>query len=245
VKSAGFKRLTERVRDAPRSAHGLITRAIGTDILTGRLQPGAALPCEDELLQRFQISRTALRESLKTLAAKGMIQSKTRVGTRVLPASQWNMFDPDVMAWRLEAGVDIGFMRSLFEIRFAIEPAAAGLAADRRSEADLALLADLLAEMADATELERFVAVDLAFHKAILTASRNPLMQSIGTVIEAALVAAFRRSAPTDSRERLNRSVAEHVAIFEAISAGDVEGAHAAMVAVIRQGAINGGVGEG
>jgi len=245
VKSAGFKRLTERVRDAPRSAHGLITRAIGTDILTGRLQPGAALPCEDELLQRFQISRTALRESLKTLAAKGMIQSKTRVGTRVLPASQWNMFDPDVMAWRLEAGVDIGFMRSLFEIRFAIEPAAASLAADRRGEADLALMADLLAEMADAAELERFVAVDLAFHKAILTASRNPLMQSIGTVIEAALVAAFRRSAPTDSRERLNQSVAEHAAIFDAISAGEAEAARAAMVAVIRQGAINGGVGDG
>jgi DNA-binding FadR family transcriptional regulator len=244
VKSGDFRRLTERVRDAPRSAHGLITRAIGTDILTGRLQPGAPLPCEDDLLRRFSISRTALRESLKTLAAKGMIQSKTRIGTRVLPANQWNMFDPDVMAWRLEAGVDIGFMRSLFEIRFAIEPAAAGLAASRRGEADLALLSDLLADMADATELERFVAVDLAFHKAILTASQNPLMQSIGTVIEAALVAAFRRSAPTDSRERLNQSVAEHAAIFEAISAGDVDGAHTSMVAVIQQGAINGGVGD-
>lgn len=245
MKTAGFKRLTERTRDAPRSAHGVITRAIGTDILTGRLEPGASLPGEEELLRRFRISRTALRESLKTLAAKGMIQSKTRVGTRVLPASQWNMFDPDVMSWRLEAGVDAGFMRSLFEIRFAIEPAAASLAADRRSDADLALLSDLLAEMAHSADLESFVAVDLGFHKAILSASRNPLMQSIGSVIEAALVAAFRRSAPTDSRQRLNASVAEHGAIFEAILAGDAAGAHAAMVTVIQRGAVNGGVGEG
>lgn len=117
VRVLGAKRITERAREAPRSAHALVTRSIGVDILSGRLTPGSALPAEDELLRRFRISRTALREALKTLAAKGMIQSKTRVGTSVLPASHWNMFDPDLMAWRLEAGVDIGFMRHLFEIR--------------------------------------------------------------------------------------------------------------------------------
>jgi DNA-binding FadR family transcriptional regulator len=239
-----LKRLTERVRDSSRSAHGIITRSIGMDILTGRFPPGTALPAEDELLQRFRISRTALRESLKTLSAKGMILSRARVGTRVMPASQWNMFDPDVMAWRLEAGVDAGFMRSLYEIRFAIEPAAAALAASRRSDGDIAQLSARLDDMAKSEDSESFVAVDLAFHKGILAASGNPLMQSIGSVIEAALVAAFRRSAPTRDRQRLMKSVAEHRAIFDAIAAGDGEGASAAMNRVIQQGAVNGGVSE-
>jgi DNA-binding FadR family transcriptional regulator len=244
VTALGDKRMIERAREAPRSAHALVTRSIGIDILSGRLAPGSALPAEDELLRRFRISRTALREALKTLAAKGMIQSKTRVGTSVLPASHWNMFDPDLMAWRLEAGVDIGFMRHLFEIRLAIEPAAAGLAALRRNESDLTILAALLNEMARSADLEAFVAIDLAFHKAILAASANPLMQSIGSVIEAALVAAFRRSAPTDDPKRLAKSVAEHRAIFEAIAESDRAAAQAAMIGVIKIGAANGGVSD-
>lgn len=234
----------ERAREAPRSAHALVTRSIANDILSGRLAPGSALPAEDKLLRRFRISRTALREALKTLAAKGMIHSKTRVGTSVLPASHWNMFDPDLMAWRLEAGVDIGFMRHLFEIRFAIEPAAAALAAMRRNESDLTILAALLNEMARSADREAFVAIDLAFHKAILAASANPLMQSIGSVIEAALVAAFRRSAPTDDPKRLVKSVAEHSAIFDAIRKGDRAAAQAAMIGVIKIGAANGGVSD-
>ena len=232
----------ERAQGSSRSAHGLITRSIAMDIMTGQLPPGSALPAEDDLLRRFRISRTALRESLKTLAAKGMIQPKTRVGTRVLPASHWNMFDPDVMTWRLDAGVDTGFLLSLYEIRSVIEPAAAALAAGRRSDGDLAHLAALVEEMARSADRESFVAVDLAFHKAILAASGNPLMQSIGSVIEAALLAAFRRSAPNDDRERLAHSVAQHRAIYEAIAAVDDVRAADAMRQVIRQGAINSGV---
>jgi DNA-binding FadR family transcriptional regulator len=238
----GGKRLFDRVQEASRSAHGLVTRSLGIDIITGRFAPGSPLPAEDDLLRRFGISRTALRESLKTLAAKGMIQSKTRVGTRVLPASYWNMFDPDVMSWRLEAGVDASFLLSLYEIRSALEPAAAALAADRRGDSDLARLGALADEMAAAADRESFVVTDLAFHKAILTASGNPLMQSIGSVIEAALMAAFRRSAPYDDQERLARSVAEHRAIYEAIAAADSALAAEAMRRVVRQGAINGGV---
>jgi DNA-binding FadR family transcriptional regulator len=220
----------------------VITRSLGMDIITGRLASGAPLPAEDDLLRRFGISRTALRESLKTLAAKGMIQSKTRVGTSVLPASHWNMFDPDVMAWRLEAGVDTDFLLSLYEIRSALEPAAAALAAERRNEADLKRLRAISDEMARSTDLEGFVTTDLAFHKAILVASGNPLMQSIGAVIEAALVAAFRRSAPHNDQERLARSIAEHRAIYGAIAAGDGPRAADAMRRVISQGATNAGV---
>jgi DNA-binding FadR family transcriptional regulator len=234
--------LLERA-EATRSAHGMVTQALGIDILRGHFPPGEVLPTEDELLRRFRVSRTALREALKTLAAKGMILPKTRVGTRVLPQNQWHMFDPDIIAWRLQAGVDSGFMRQLFEIRFAIEPAACVLACQRRSEADLAQLSEILDDMAhQRDDRDGFVTVDLLFHKTILAASGNPLMQSIGAVIEAALLAALRRSAPTDDPQRQAASVAKHRQIYKAIAARDEAGASAAMIAVIREGATNGGL---
>jgi DNA-binding FadR family transcriptional regulator len=240
--SEGLLRRTE----ATRSAHGMVTQALAVDILSGRFPPGEVLPVEDELLRRFGVSRTALREALKTLAAKGMILPKARVGTRVLPQSQWHMFDPDIIAWRLQAGMDSGFMRHLFEIRFAIEPAAAVLACQRRSEESLTELAVILDDMAlQSANVERFVAVDLLFHKAILAASGNPLMQSIGAVIEAALHAALRRSAPTDDPQRHAASVAKHQRIYEAVAARDEAGASAAMMAVIREGAVHGGLEKG
>lgn len=231
--------------DVTRSVHGMVTQAIGVDILAGRYPSGQVLPGEDELLQRFGVSRTALRESLKTLAAKGMIVPKARVGTRVLPQSEWHMFDPDIIAWRMQAGMDIGFMRHLFEIRLAIEPAAAALASSRRSDDELARLAANLDHMAaEPNDPERFVVVDLDFHKTILTATGNPLMQSIGVVIEAALRTAFRRSAPTDDPRRHAASVAEHRRVYEAIAAGDAAGASEAMITVIRRGAAYGGLEE-
>lgn len=231
--------------EATRSAHGMVSQAIGMDILSGRFPSGQVLPGEDELLQRFGVSRTALREALKTLAAKGMIVPKARVGTRVLPQSHWHMFDPDIIAWRLQAGMDSDFMRHLFEIRLAIEPAAAMLACRRRTDPELAQLAATLDDMARRSgDLENFVAVDLLFHKTILAATGNPMMQSIGAVIEAALLAAFRRSAPTDNPRRHAAIVAKHRHIYEAIAARDEAGASASMIAVIREGAARGGLDE-
>jgi DNA-binding FadR family transcriptional regulator len=234
--------LIERA-EATRSAHGMVTQALGIDILQGDLPPGDFLPSEEELMRRFGVSRTALREALKTLAAKGMILSKTRVGTRVLPQS--HMFDPDLIAWRLQAGMDSDFMRHLFEIRFAIEPAAAALACARRTDAELDGIAVILDAMAhQSSDMDQFVAVDLQFHKSILAASGNPLMQSIGAVIEAALLAAFRRSAPTDDPSRHAASVAKHRKILDAIAARDEVAAKTSMMAVIREGAAYGGLEE-
>jgi DNA-binding FadR family transcriptional regulator len=217
--------LVERA-EATRSAHGMVSQALGIDILQGRLPPDEVLPSEDELMRRFRVSRTALREALKTLAAKGMILPKTRVGTRVLPPSHWHMFDPDLIAWRLQSGLDSGFMRHLFEIR-----------------SDLAELSAILDDMAgQGDNRDSFVAFDLLFHKTILAASGNPLMQSIGAVIEAALLAAMRRSAPTDDPRRHAASVAKHRLIYEAIAVRDEAAASASMIAVIREGAVHGGL---
>ena len=108
-----------------RSSHDLIARAIGKEILTGVWAPGATLPPEAVLMQRFGVSRTVLREVMKTLSAKGLVVLKTRVGTRVMNSSSWNFFDAELLGWRVEIGLDEEFRRSLLEIRLAVEPAAA------------------------------------------------------------------------------------------------------------------------
>jgi DNA-binding FadR family transcriptional regulator len=235
-----------RIRNPVRSAHGLVMRAIGLGIVRGEFPVGVVLPGNETLTARFGVSRTALREALQTLAAKGLIASKTRIGTRVLEERHWNMFDADILAWRLEAGLDERFLARLFEIRQAVEPPAAALAALRRSDADLARMAAALAEMRrdGGHDRDSFTDCDLEFHHAVLDASGNPFMRSIGTVIETALAASFTLSSPVDSPAALALSADQHEAIFRAIERRDPGAAVEAMTTVIAQGAKSGGLGS-
>lgn len=227
----------------PRSAHDLVAHAIGRSILEGEFAVGSTLPGDADLMERFGVSRTALREALKTLAAKGLIESKTKVGTRVLGEKRWNMFDPDVLTWRMQLGVDRDFLARLFEIRQALEPLAAAAAARYRTRDDLQALRAALDEMsclpittADFTE------ADLAFHRTILDASANPFLRSIGSVIEAALAISFTISSPADEPERVRVSSRQHRAILDAIAAADAQAAGDAMTVVILQGAESAGI---
>lgn len=209
---------------------------LGLDIIAGRTAEGAKLPGDAELILRFGVSRPVLREAVKTLVAKGLLSTKTRVGTVVRERSAWNMFDSDVLAWHLDAGIDKRFLRDLAEIRLAVEPQAAALAARRRSEVAVRQLRDSVARMdASASDSLDFANADLSLHLAVATASGNAFMRSIGAVIEAALRASFLLSAPVEEQERA-RAIATHGAIVEAIARRDAEAAAAAMTAVIHNG---------
>src|ERR1700760_927312 len=129
------------------SNHAEVARSIGIDIIAGRYAEGARLPGDAEMIAMFRVSRPVLRESVKTLVAKGLLSTKARVGTVVRERGAWNMFDADVLAWHLDVGIDRRFLSDLAEIRLAIEPRAAALAAKRRSEADLAELRRSIAMM--------------------------------------------------------------------------------------------------
>ena len=231
-----------------RSNHADVARTIGIDIISGRYPEGAKLPGDAELTLLFAISRPVLRESVKTLVAKGLLTTTTRIGTVVCPASAWNMFDPDVLAWHLDAGVDQRFLRDLADIRLAVEPHAAALAALRRTEHDLAELNRSLTRMRGvAYNMDGFAEADLALHLAVATASANPFMRSIGAVIEAALRASFILSAPVDEIQR-DATIVDHGRIIEAIEAGDSAAAAVAMRTVIenglrRHGAVTAGLG--
>jgi DNA-binding FadR family transcriptional regulator len=227
----------------PRSAHDLVAHAIGRAILEGDFPVGSTLPGDADLMERFVVSRTALREALKTLAAKGLIESKTKVGTRVLGEKRWNMFDPDVLTWRMQLGVDRDFLARLFEIRQALEPLAAAAAARYRTREDLDALEAALDEMARLpVSTAVFTEADLAFHRTILDASANPFLRSIGSVIEAALAISFTISSPADHPDRVRISSRQHRAILHAIAAGDAQAAGDAMTVVILQGAEGAGI---
>jgi DNA-binding FadR family transcriptional regulator len=213
-----------------------VTRTIGIDIITGRYPEGTSLPRDAELTAMFDVSRTVLRESVKTLSAKGLLNSKAGVGTRVRERSAWNMFDPDVLAWHLEAGINKRFLRDLADIRLAVEPRAAALAAERRKEATVAVLRNSIDRMRSfASDSIEFADADLRLHLDVATASANPFMRSIGAVIEAALRTSFRLSAPTEERER-EITIAAHERIVDAIADRDAEAASAAMTNVIFNG---------
>ncbi|MGQ3111493.1 MAG: FadR/GntR family transcriptional regulator [Brevundimonas sp.] len=230
---------SERVPGAEKalSGHGQIVRSLGEDILSGRFAPGEKLPPEPDLLRRFGVSRTALREAIKTLSAKGLLVAKTRVGTKVADREGWNFFDPEVLSWKVRTGMDADFRRHLAEVRLAIEPAAAELAADQRTDDDLAEMRAAVAAMrAEVRSEYGFARADLALHIAVGAASKNPMMRSVASVIETALLEAFTLSPPVREPGLHKDTVDAHERIVDRIEARDGPGAAAAMRAVIDAG---------
>lgn len=209
-----------------RSLHGQVVHELGKRIVSGVLCEGEVLPNETELGAEFEVSRTALREGIKVLTAKGLLASRTRTGTRVRPRVEWNMLDPDILAWRLESGQTEAFIRELYEFRRATEPMAASLAALRATDAEIALMTEALDGMVAAgTDVQATIQPDLTFHQIILNASGNQLLASLGSLIETALSFSFQMCAPDNKLD----AVPTHRAVLDAIRARDSVAASEAM----------------
>jgi DNA-binding FadR family transcriptional regulator len=220
-----------------RSNHAHIVDSLGRDIISGVIRSGATLPGDVELMSRFGVSRTVLREALKTLAAKGLIVPRARIGTKVTSRENWSLFDADILHWHFDSGIDDAFLVHLSEIRMAFEPYAAALAAERASTADIVALERLADAMGEPNHsAESHAMADLRFHLAIAEASRNPFMRSVGALIEAALVGVFRLSSPTADEKLVERTSVTHRRIVDAIRGRDPAGARTAMEAVIVTG---------
>jgi GntR family transcriptional regulator, galactonate operon transcriptional repressor len=211
-----------------RGRHGDTVRVIGRRVVDGHYQPGATLDPE-ALAAELGVSRTVLREALKVLSAKGLIDARPTRGTYVLPRGSWNLLDPDLLDWHADAGYTGRFLAELTELRLVTEPSIAGLASGRRTADALRPMAAALTAMR-AARLDRdaFVVADVRFHQAVLRASRNELLSQIGPVIEAALRAAAVRPASCPSL------IASHQALFEQIRDGDGPAATASMRAVVQ-----------
>lgn len=223
-------------RNPARNLHSDVLWELGFAIVSGHYPQGSILPSDSELLDRFGVSRTVLREALKTLAAKGLIEARARIGTRVLPRGRWNLFDADVLAWHFELGPDIAFLRSLAEVRIGIEIEAAALAAERASPEQAETMIACVDRMAGAENPADFARHDLEFHRAVAEASGNPFMASISALVEMALTAAFTISSPVNDPAALAVTVGVHRRIAEAIRDRNPTAARAAMRDAIAQG---------
>ena len=213
-----------------RSLHGQVVHELGKRIVTGDIGEGVVLPNETELGASFDVSRTALREGIKVLTAKGLLASRTRTGTRVRPRNEWNMLDPDILAWRSATREPDGFIQDLVEFRMAIEPLAASLAATRASTEELEHIEQAYFDMVAAGEdVQAGIEPDLRFHQGILYASHNELLAPLGALIEAALTMSFRLATPAIKIEAL----AVHKAVLDAILDRSPEQAHKAMVELL------------
>ena len=207
---------------------------LGREIVGGVYEPGSLLPNAVEMCERFSVSRTALREAYSVLTAKGLIAARPKIGTRVRPKADWNLLDPDVLAWHLQSTPTESFVDELFVLRQMVEPAVAALAAEQRSAETVGRIGDAYSRM------ERFkngagdlIGADIEFHMAILGASGNHFLAALGGLIHAALECTFRLSWQGAARIQDNR-LYQHRAIFEAIRDSAPELARQRMVELLR-----------
>jgi DNA-binding FadR family transcriptional regulator len=192
-----------------------------------------AFPTEAELAARHGVSRSVTREAVKMLTAKGLLTARARRGTSVLPTTSWSLFDPDVLRWLLERRFSIVLLRQFSELRIAIEPAAAALAARTAGPDDLARISAGYARMAAAERGEdEALDADIAFHIAILLASRNPFFIQFRDVVATALRTSIHF---TNTIKGRSASLPEHHAVLAAIQARDPAAADAAMTTLIAE----------
>ncbi|MBV8662654.1 MAG: FadR family transcriptional regulator [Hyphomicrobiales bacterium] len=214
--------------------HGAIARKLGVAIVSGVYKPGDVLDNEIAFSEQLKVSRTAYREAVRILAAKGLVESRPKTGTQVNKRGRWNFLDPDVLSWFFETPhPSPDFVRGIFELRLIVEPAAAALAAERRDVNDLTRMRRSLMEMErHGLHEEEGRSADRAFHDAVIEATRNDPLQTLASGIGAAVrwTTIFKQR-----RRKLSRDpMPDHWRVFDAIAAGDSQLAHAAMHDLIR-----------
>jgi DNA-binding FadR family transcriptional regulator len=212
--------------------HGTVARDLGISIVSGRHRPGDVLEGEIEASYRLKVSRTAYREAIRILAAKGLVEARPKTGTRVNPREKWHLLDPDVLSWIFMYEPDEHLLHSLFELRRVVEPAAAQLAAERRNQTHIEAMHTAVEAMAEhtlATEAGR--QADQNFHAALLDASGNPFLVSLSSGVGAAVAwtTIFKQRVGPLQRD----PVPDHWRVYEAIAAGDADAAHAAMTHLV------------
>ena len=215
-----------------KNVHGATLALLGERIVGGKYAIGASLPPEPTLCEEFGISRTVVREAVKSLVAKGLLVTGPKLGTRVLPEENWNWFDPDVVSWKSHAGLTRDFLRDLQELRRVVEPAGVRLAALRATAADIAEIEVAYAGMKAAIEHGGdYVSSDLRFHQGLLRACHNRMVVQMSKALGALLRTSFEIS--TSRPDGPANSLPLHRAVLDAVIARDGKKAERASLALI------------
>jgi DNA-binding FadR family transcriptional regulator len=212
--------------------HKNILDLLGQAILSGRYPVGASLPPEPLLCEELGVSRTVVREAIKSLVAKGLLSTGPKVGTRVMPDAHWNWFDPDVVAWQARCGLTPEFLKDLQELRRVVEPAAVRLAAERATPEDIAHIEAAYAGMKQAVEEGGdYVTHDLRFHEGLLQASHNRMLVQMSKALNALLRTSFEIS--TRIQDGTKTSLPLHRAVLNAVIARNPAKAERAVMVLI------------
>jgi DNA-binding FadR family transcriptional regulator len=215
-----------------KNVHGNTVDHLGEAILAGRYPAGASLPPEPALCGELGVSRTVVREAVKSLIAKGLVSTGPKVGTKVLAEEHWNWFDPDVVAWQSKAGLTPEFLRDLQYLRRAVEPAAVRLAAERATAADLNSIEAAYQGMKTAIEDGGdYVTHDLRFHQGLLRACRNRMLVQMSKALSALLRTSFEIS--TSRPDGPKSSLPLHRAVLDAVIARQPDRAEKAILKLI------------
>ncbi|TDF34448.1 FadR family transcriptional regulator [Alteromonadaceae bacterium M269] len=203
-----------------------VARELGRRIVAGTFEPGTLVEDENALAERYQVSRVVIRDAVKILVGKGLLEVRRGIGTKVCPRNQWILLDDDVLAWHITAPPNPEFIRQVMDVRLAFEPMAARWATERADENALKEIRLAVERMEQETgSLEKFVVADALFHKAVLRAARNEFLSAMEGVIYSALLVSVRM---TNQDPRTNSSSVEfHRDVYEKIASGDAAGAEA------------------
>jgi DNA-binding FadR family transcriptional regulator len=216
---------------AGRGLHGQTVEAIGRRILGGQLAEGQTIDIL-ALQAELDVSLTVLREALRVLAAKGLVDARQRRGTFVRPRTSWQLLDGDIIRWQFAGRAGLAFLDNLAEVRAIVEPAAARLAAERRTEGDLGALRAALQDMDSAADPPAAVAADLRFHRALLAATHNELLERMEVVLATGLAERDRLVHGSDHGDDPGPN---HRAVLAAIADADPAAAETAMRRLLDQ----------
>ena len=218
-----------RTRLGRNLTYGLLD-ALGRSIVIGHYDT-RSFPTEAELARQHGVSRSVTREAVKMLTAKGLLSARPRQGTIVQPSASWNLFDPDVLRWLLERKFSVELLRHFNQLRVAIEPEAAALAATHADAEDLEAIKRGLDRMIAAEEgMDNTLDADIAFHVSILLASKNPFYAQFRDVVSTALRSSIQFTNRIKGR---SASVADHAAVSDAIIRRHADGAYVAMKKIV------------
>ncbi|KUN37193.1 GntR family transcriptional regulator [Streptomyces longwoodensis] len=210
-----------------RGLHGRVLDTLGPEITAG-VYPAGSVLLTDELAQRFDVSRSVMREAVRVLESMHLVASRRRVGVTVLPSAEWNVYDPQVIRWRLAGADRPRQLRSLTVLRSAVEPVAAGLAARHATAEQCAALTECALGMVATSRghrLEEYLVHDMAFHRVILTASGNEMFARLGDVVAEVLTGRTQHEVMFPDPDPA--AVTLHVQVAEAVREGDAARAEA------------------
>jgi DNA-binding FadR family transcriptional regulator len=215
-----------------KNVHGNTLDHLGLAIVSGKYAVGASLPPEPLMGEELGVSRTVVREAVKSLIAKGLVSTGPKVGTRVLPRDTWNWFDPDVIIWQSKAGLTPEFLRDLQDLRRLIEPAAVRMAAERATPENLQEIQAAYEGMYSAVhEGGDYVKYDLRFHQGLLKACQNRMLIQMNKALSALLRTSFEIS--TSRPDGPKSSLPLHKAVLDAVVARNPQKAERAILVLI------------